>query len=213
MIKGVIFDLDNTLYDDRIYIYEMFKIFAKRYEISFEKMKEIFTDEMRLKSIDIFGDILKRLNIYSKKAHDEMFEIYENLDCLLSLNDDSVEILEFLQNRGVKMAIVTNGVVGVQKNKIKVLNVKKYIKNIVYAREFGKECEKPHPKPFLKAVEMLNLNPDEVIFIGDNPLTDIKGAKSAGILAYRLLNGHMALFDCDECNNIKSLLEVKNLIG
>lgn len=33
------------------------------------------------------------------------------------------------------------------KNKIKVLNVKKYIKNIVYAREW-KECEKPHPKSF-----------------------------------------------------------------
>lgn len=76
-------------------------------------------------------------------------------------------------------------------------------------QENGKSVKNLIQSHFKSSWKCWVLNPDEVIFIGDNPLTDIKGAKSANFLAYRLLNGHMALFDCDECNNIKSLLEVK----
>ena len=40
---------------------------------------------------------------------------------------------------------------------------------------------KPHPSPFRLALEKLGMKSDEVLFVGDNPARDIKGAKAIGM--------------------------------
>ncbi len=47
---------------------------------------------------------------------------------------------------------------------------------------------KPHPDIFAVALDCLGLQPDEVIFIGDNPTADIAGAQSAGMRAVLRVN-------------------------
>jgi FMN phosphatase YigB (HAD superfamily) len=42
---------------------------------------------------------------------------------------------------------------------------------------------KPHPHIFEHALDVLGTNPEETIFIGDNPIADIAGAQSAGMQA------------------------------
>jgi putative hydrolase of the HAD superfamily len=42
---------------------------------------------------------------------------------------------------------------------------------------------KPNPKIFQRMLEMLNLPPDEVLFVGDAPHHDVVGAKSVGMSA------------------------------
>ena len=42
---------------------------------------------------------------------------------------------------------------------------------------------KPHPRPFETAIKMLDLPPNEIVFVGDNWLADIQGAKRAGMQA------------------------------
>lgn len=212
MIKGVIFDLDNTLYDENCYFFEVFSIFCDKYKLDLNKIKSIFTDEFKLKSSDYFGDILKKISFYSLQKQNEMFEIYQNINCYLSLYKNALELLNFLQQKAIKTAIITNGDIKAQQNKIKLLNLQNKIKHIVYAREFGKECEKPNSVSFLKALEMLNLKASEVIFVGDNPKTDIVGAKNTSIKAYRFLNGYTKNIECNDCKNIKNLLELKELI-
>jgi HAD superfamily phosphatase (TIGR01668 family) len=43
------------------------------------------------------------------------------------------------------------------------------------------KANKPSEKNYLKAVSMMNLSKEEVVFIGDQIFTDIWGAKKAGI--------------------------------
>ena len=40
---------------------------------------------------------------------------------------------------------------------------------------------KPHPSPFTLALKKLAVLPDAVLFVGDNPSRDIKGAKAVGM--------------------------------
>jgi len=40
---------------------------------------------------------------------------------------------------------------------------------------------KPHKNPFQKAIRELKINPNKILFVGDNPQRDILGAKKAGM--------------------------------
>jgi len=44
-------------------------------------------------------------------------------------------------------------------------------------------CVKPDPTPFRTALERLNIQPEEAVYIGDNWLADIQGAKRLGMQA------------------------------
>lgn len=54
---------------------------------------------------------------------------------------------------------------------------------------------KPYPHLFQTACEALDLRPFEVLMIGDNPLTDIEGARQLGIPALLVLPGSTLALD------------------
>jgi len=47
----------------------------------------------------------------------------------------------------------------------------------------GCRAYKPHPAPFLRALELLQLEPHEVLHIGDSLASDVRGAQALGITA------------------------------
>ena len=47
--------------------------------------------------------------------------------------------------------LVTNGVPGIQKNKLRLLNLEKYFNEIIFASELG--SQKPNREPFLIALK------------------------------------------------------------
>lgn len=214
MIKAVIFDLDNTLYDEDLYFFKVFELFCRKHGIDVAQIEHVLHDNVRLKSKDIFSDILKEIDYYSKERQNELFEIYKTLECELGLYDDAYKILYFLKEKNIKLAIITNGVIEAQKNKIKSLKINNLFDNIIYAREFGKEFEKPHKKSFLKTLEVLNCTCEESVFVGDNPNTDIKGAHNAKILGIQLNRGYAKNIKGEQADfYIDNLLELKNILG
>jgi putative hydrolase of the HAD superfamily len=54
----------------------------------------------------------------------------------------------------------------------------------VYSCDVGHA--KPHPEPFLAAARALGLHPSEILHVGDNERTDIRGALAVGMRAVRL---------------------------
>lgn len=207
--KLVIFDLDNTLYADHSYFRNVFMQYSKSL---FSNIDLILNDEFRLKSIDIFGDILKKKNIFTKKKQIDLFFLYKTIKCKLFLYDDAYELIDFLKKKGIKICIITNGNVEVQKNKVKCLGINDLFDKIIYARQWGKIYEKPNPKSFAKALSYFSVKKEDVIFVGDNPDTDIIGASNFGIMGVRFINGHFKKIDCKNDYNIKNLLELKGYI-
>lgn len=213
MVKSVIFDLDNTLYDENLYFLKVFEKFSQIHNLDFKLFENIFDDKFRLNSKDIFTDILENIGFYSKENQNELFEIYKTINCDLKLYKEAYDLIDYLDSKNINIAILTNGVIGAQRNKVRILNIEKFTNKIVYAREFGKEFEKPHAKPYIQTLKLLNVKKEDVLFIGDHPYTDIIGATKVGIKALRFMNGYASNIEFPHNYNINSLLEVKNFLG
>jgi putative hydrolase of the HAD superfamily len=59
------------------------------------------------------------------------------------------------------------------------MNLTEYFDLVVTLDDTGKL--KPHKMPFKAAVEKLGLSPEEILFVGDRPDRDIKGAQAVGM--------------------------------
>lgn len=179
-IKVIAFDLDNTLYDQDEYYLQVIRFFAKNKGIGDQELINAF-NRVKNFSRDIFGDILKEAGLYSPSHQERLFNIYKSIDAKIDIFASAREVLTMLIEQGIKRAIITNGVIDVQKNKIKCLGIESLFNLIIYAREWGKDFEKPHNRPFRFLINYFQCRPEEVLFLGDKNEIDIMGAANAGM--------------------------------
>jgi len=88
----------------------------------------------------------------------------------------SIDVLEQLNQVGVPWGILTNGPSKMQRRKTVVAELDSLAPFILIPSEFGDQ--KPSPAVFQKAVEETGSFASETLFVGDNPVTDIRGAQS-----------------------------------
>jgi HAD superfamily hydrolase (TIGR01549 family) len=103
---------------------------------------------------------------------------YENLVCFDGVKD----FIIWNKNIGKKIGILTDYETEYQVIKLEKLGLLKYIDILVTSEEVG--IEKPSTQMFYTMLQKLNLNPGDVIMIGDNYEKDIKGAINSNILGY-----------------------------
>ena len=100
--------------------------------------------------------------------------------------DGAMKFVEELNNAGFPWAVVTNG----KKSQVIKLEHSGYADVVPFAivsRLFG--ADKPDPRIYHEAVRRLKLSfegiddiePSEILFVGDNPYTDITGAVGVGM--------------------------------
>lgn len=90
------------------------------------------------------------------------------------------ELLEFLAPQ-FPLGIITNGFSETQRLKLKNAGLLPYFSHILISEEVG--SKKPEPAIFEKAGALAKVKHDAIVMIGDNPETDIAGAKQAGWFA------------------------------
>ena len=95
--------------------------------------------------------------------------------------------------------------------KINKLKINKYVNYIVTSEESG--CEKPNSNIFLKALNKIDLKPNEVCMIGDNYDKDIVGAQNLNIDSY-WINKRKLIIPNDSKNTtmINSFSEILSFI-
>lgn len=97
----------------------------------------------------------------------------------LRVYPDVIETLKQLKRARKKLYIVSNAQRCYTKHELEKLGLIKYFDGIVYSSDYG--CAKPDAKLFDFAYEKFKLNKAETIYIGNDPKTDVDGAKSAKI--------------------------------
>ena len=178
-IKTVAFDLDNTIYSEIIYFNSIIKKCSQDLSYTDNDIK-VFSSIYDSDSPDIFGDFLKKIKKYSKNNQKTLFLKYKYEQVRLNLSDLNLSSLNTYINH-FKTCLLTNGVIEVQKNKVRSLNIENLFDKIFYARCKGVENEKPNPKAFQMICDHFNCEPSEVVFVGDHPINDIQGAKRFGM--------------------------------
>jgi 2-haloacid dehalogenase len=88
------------------------------------------------------------------------------------------EVLEWLAPRA-PLCLVTNGLSPVQRGRLAKAGVTGLFRVLLISEEIG--ISKPDPAFFHRAAAELGLQPPELLCVGDNPSTDVRGALCAGI--------------------------------
>ena len=186
--KVILFDADETLFDFKKAEREAFKNTMIDFGVDYDEDYHFNTYE------EINSAIWKELEqglITQQKLKVERFrrfidKIEMNFDenefastYMKYLGDGSflfegaIELIEDLSKK-YTLSIVTNGLTVVQERRIKKSVIAKYFKDIVISEEIG--IAKPHPDIFEHAINNLGeFNKDEILMIGDNIGSDIKG--------------------------------------
>ncbi len=95
------------------------------------------------------------------------------------LYDDSLSVLAQLKKR-FDLLLLTNGSPSLQQIKLKITpEIAPFFDHIIISGAFGRG--KPDAAIFEHALSKYGYAPDDVLMVGDNPLTDILGAERAGI--------------------------------
>lgn len=89
------------------------------------------------------------------------------------------------QQRGIKVGVFSDYPVT---EKLEALGLSDYVQLFLCSTDEDINAFKPHPRGFLKACEHWGLRPDEVLYVGDRPEVDAKGAAAAG-LSCVIVNG------------------------
>src|SRR5260370_25566614 len=116
---------------------------------------------------------------------DNFFEIaYEHFDesGVWELYPEVVEVLGKLHPR-FQLAIISN-FDGRLRMILEQLGVSKFFKHVFLSSELG--AEKPDPEIFRRALNLIRLEPTEVLHVGDDPERDWKAATAVGLSTFQL---------------------------
>lgn len=195
MIKAVVFDVDDTLYD----LSTPFK----------ETCREVFPEDTGLDLEGAFlasrrySDSVYASSLSGKISMEEMYiyrfenafrdygkkidaqtallfqAVYEQKQQEIKMTEAMKKLLENLSGN-MKLGIVTNGPTQHQWDKVNALGVEKWIpkEHIFISGELG--IAKPDVAIFDAALQKLDLQKEEVCYVGDSFDNDIVGAKHAG---------------------------------
>ncbi len=196
MIKAVIFDLDNTLYDYDTcnknaiaalcdFACEKYAItpddFRRNYEAARESVRHrlgnVGASHNRLLFIQRF---LENIGELPAAGALELYDIYRNQMLEhMQLFPYVIPFMDYLKENNIKVALLTDLTAHIQHRKIKALGLEKRIEVLVTSEEAGQE--KPAKVAFDLIKEKLGLPPEEIMMIGDNYDRDICGAINAGM--------------------------------
>jgi putative hydrolase of the HAD superfamily len=133
--------------------------------------------------------VFRVLNEVAPKLHeldrDNFFEIaYEHFAeaGVWQLFPEVVEVVEQLR-RQYRLAVVSS-FDGRLRMILEQLGIAHYFANIFISSEVG--VDKPDPEIFRRAVNLLNLEPGQVLHVGDDAVRDWKAAAAAGLAVFQL---------------------------
>lgn len=112
---------------------------------------------------------------------DEWFDRYvAHYQAAWTLFPDAVPALDALA-AGYRHGVLSNSSLANQDPKLRRLGLRERFEVLVCAAELG--VSKPAAEAFLRACEALGLPPGEVVYVGDQPEIDARGARDAGLTA------------------------------
>lgn len=195
MIQAIVFDVDDTLYDQqqpfRNAVYQIVPDFDA------EDMHELYI-RFRVHSDEIFPKVLagewdlvtmRNFRIqqslkdlgYPSISETEALSfqaIYENELDHITMHEEVKKTLDYLKQAGVPMGIITNGPTDHQFKKIKQLDLFKWIRpeHILISEATG--FQKPEAEIFQLAEERFDLDGETTLYVGDSFENDVAGSKS-----------------------------------
>lgn len=196
MIKAVVFDLDDTVYDYQLcdkyameklrrHCMDVFLISKDDFDQAYGKAKKIVKERLgsvgashnRMLYMQTFLELIgQKPAVYAL----ELYNLYwDSMLETMQLYDYVLPLFWKLSHRGIRIAVLTDLTANIQHRKLRRLGIAEYVDVLVTSEEAGQE--KPDGDMFQLVIEKLNLLPGQTLMVGDSYQKDIQGAKAAGM--------------------------------
>ncbi len=176
-VRGVIFDLDDTLYSERAYVESGYQAVAGYLGDGSlaDRMREYF--EQGKPAID---ECLKEIGKTEEK--DGCLKVYRSHKPDICLYEGIKELLEELKAGGIKVGIITDGRPEGQRNKLEALGLPELADDIIITDELGgAQFRKPCDIAFRIMALRWRLPYERLAYIGDNTAKDFQAPQQLGI--------------------------------
>lgn len=192
MISSVVFDLDDTLYNEIDYCRSGFlataRFIANALDIHcandlFVALWKQFTGGNRTET---FNAALDELGLpYDGPFIAQLVGVYRNHWPDIGLPLDSRRTLDALRDTHA-LALLTDGFLPAQRLKVEALGIESYFKTIIYTEELGRSSWKPSPVGFERLAAELNVPFEEMVYVGDNERKDFIAPNQLGMLTVQV---------------------------
>ena len=219
-MKAVMFDLDGTLLDRNASLVNFVSWQARGMLRSQIRDRALFVD--RFIELDANGSVWKD-EVYESLIDefsitgwsvDELLTSYELcFSGFCQPKQGAVEAVKIFKKMGLKLALISNGRSPFQERNFNSLGISHLFDAVIISEAVG--LRKPDRAIFELVSEILAVKPDRTVFVGDNPLADIKGSKDVGMYSVYIPSCYGdKCSDADiVCNNFAQLPNiVKNAI-
>lgn len=218
-VKVIIFDLDNTLYNELDYVYSGFRAVANYFNQVFNlPLEEIYSSMIKeLKTNGrgkIFNNVLNKYKLDTSKNIKKAISVYRLHNPKIELPKSTIEILQYYVDKSIY--IVTDGNKIVQYKKIEALGLKNYIKKAFITHQYSRKHAKPSTYCFEKIASIEKVPNEKIVYIGDDIEKDFVGIKPLGFKTIRLKTynskdytksqEYYADMEIDHINELKNIL-------
>lgn len=189
----LIFDLDDTLYEERLYVESGLravarfgeKMFDLPFEASFARMAQVLDTQGRGRVFDVW---LADHGLLSRSRVAECVKIYRHHLPNISLPSANREVLTMLGRFG-PLFLVTDGHKIAQQRKIDALDIADLFTRVFITHRFGVHNAKPSLHCFDIIRRSLNVEWKQLLYVGDNPAKDFVNLNIVGATTVRLKTG------------------------
>ncbi|WP_112663765.1 HAD family hydrolase [Microvirga flavescens] len=186
MLKALIFDMDGTLvHSDPVHLRAFAEVLAPE---GVAVNDEIYRSKIiGNTNPSIFASLLPHRTVAEHEEFADRKEAaFRRLASDLEPLDGLIDLLDWAEQRAIKVALVTNA---------PLLNAEHMLDMLDVSHRFGVKVTieqvvrgKPDPLPYLTALERLGLAPEQAIAFEDSP-SGMRAAKGAGLFSFGVLTG------------------------
>ncbi|MEP7147068.1 MAG: HAD family hydrolase [bacterium] len=227
-IKGIVFDMDGTLYNQNILrilvagkMILAFIVSPKKFSIEFKIIREFrkVQEKLRLSDSNVIDENsqIRKTAENLKMNYDEVSQAVDKWFKQIPLplisicrKSDLVNTFSNLFNEGFKLGLFSDYP---SEDKAKILGIKDFVEAIVCSSDADVGKFKPAADGFKRIAEKLNLKCENLIYVGDRYEVDIVGALKAGmipLLVGKFQPGKKLYSSCFRFKTIEKLIKKIN---
>ena len=206
MVKAILFDLGDTLFDSKSM--ERHAVFEQAGRQTYAYLQSLgcslppYKRYFRMQAFAVYSSyawsvITRRefntyellvklsrkmkLQLEDQQLRDLAWRWYSPMPQYTTVAEDVIPTLTKLRSRGYKLGLVSNTCIPgfVLDQHLDLHQLREFFPVRVYSSEFG--VPKPNPTIFHEALNLMGVSASESIFVGDRVKTDIVGARGVGM--------------------------------
>jgi putative hydrolase of the HAD superfamily len=191
VIRGVVFDIDDTLYDERDYVRSGFAAVGRSVGTTDDEAERLTEWLWRAFEAGVRRDTFDRLrnafpDVGARASTAELVAVYRSHRPDIRLTAEARAVLDRLASRGLRLGALSDGPLESQGAKAAALDLARWCDPVVLTAAYAESFWKPGTAGFAAIADAWNLPAEALAYVADNPDKDFVGPNRLGWMTVRV---------------------------